>query len=348
MKRRILFLIRGKLGDSLVLFSAVQRFLARNPDVDAVLALRRDYARLVAADSRAAILPFGSRLELLLRLLAMRLSGRRFDVFAVLWGFGGVTEWMARLSGAKRRIFFDGRRPACFPEWPPAAADEHIVDPAWRVLRLLDAELPRPDRLTLPALAAHRAPRAAAVTVVPVADEARKCLDRESCRQLLAWVRGRHPQAEIRVLMNPRDAGAAAMEGLDLPDNARLVPFGSLAEVIAAYAESVAWYGMDTGLYHLAVAMGLPAWVFFGPTQPAKIVLPAQEGATWVRLAALGAAHCDEKACALPHCLHRAVALLAGVPPATSLGQAPAACPLRACPAASLDRVIHENPHRQA
>lgn len=349
MARRILFLIRGKLGDSLVFFAALQRFLQRNPDVEATLAIRKDYAFLVQGGAPVRLMPFGSRAELLARILAARV-GRRFDVFAVLWGFGPVVENAARLCGAPRRLYIDGRRPAFFPEWPDPAEDIQIVDPAWRVLRLLDPGLPRPDFLSLPALAARRRP-GDAICVVPFADEPRKCLDAESCRALLRHLAARHPGAELRLMVNPRDRGAAAVAAADLPAHTRVFRFTSLEEVVAAYADAAGWYGVDTGLYHMAAGMGLPATVLFGPTRPLKIVMPGQPATVWLRVAALGDTDCMEKSCAHPHCIHRAAALLAGLPEAGGgLPEAvPPACPLRACEPDVLDRLIrHENPRPQA
>ena len=350
MARRILFLIRGKLGDSLVFFAALQRFLDRNPDVEATLAIRKDYAFLVEGGARMRLMPFGSRAGLLARLLLARLLRRRFDVFAVLWGFGPVVENASRLSGAARRIYIDGRRPAFFPEWPDPAEDMQIVDPAWRVLRRLDPELPRPDALSLPALASRRRP-GTAICVVPFADEPRKCLDAASCRRLLRHLAARHPGAELRVLVNPADRGAAAVAGADMPPGARILRFTKLEDVVSAYADAMEWYGVDTGLYHMAAGMGLPATVVFGPTRPLKIVMPGQPAATWLRLAVLGDADCMEKSCGNPHCMHRAVGLLAADIPdaADPPGDLPAGCPLRNHEPRALDYLTrHENPRSQA
>lgn len=342
-----LFLVRGKLGDSLVFFSALQGYLERHPQTAAVLAIRADYAPLVAGTSRAAILAFRNRLDLVLKLLWRRLCGMRFDVCAVLWGFGGIVETVARLSGAHRRIYFDGRRPRDFPEWPPAAVDIQIVDPAWRVLRLLDPTLPRPSRLDLPALAARRQP-SGLVVVVPVADEARKCLDAASTLQWLARIRTRHPHARIRVLVNPHDRGAPMLAGCTWPAGVELETFSTLGEVVKLYAGCEAWYGVDTGLYHLAVGMGIPAEVAFGPTRPLKIVMPEQSEAHWLRLEALGDRDCEEKSCLVPYCIHRAIAELADSRPASEIEATPASCPLRSLPAADLDRLtFHEATHRQ-
>jgi ADP-heptose:LPS heptosyltransferase len=352
MTARVLFLIRGKLGDSLTIFSALQQFLACNPDTRATLAIRRDYATLVAADWPSDLLTFGNRGELVVKLLWRRLCGQRYDVLAILWGFGSIVETLARLSGAPRRIYMDGRRPAYFPEWPAPEADQQIYDPAWRVLRVLDPSTPRPSALLLPGLARRRAPTNS-ILVVPFADERRKSFDGASCRQWVDWVRSRHPGAQFRILVNPRDLGAAQLGDIAWPSDVTLETFTNLDQVLAAYATAAAWYGVDTGLYHLAVAMGLPSWVMFGPTRPRKIVMPQQHEATWVRLGFLDDNDCEEKGCSSPYCLHQALAGLTSGTAVTALAQTPAACPLRAASNGALSAVAivspaHENTHYQA
>ena len=105
-----------------------------------------------------------------------------------------------------------------------------------------------------------------------------------------------------------------------------------------------AWYGTDTGLYHLAVACGIPATVFFGPTQPHKIVMPAQPDTKVYRLAVLGDKHCDEKSCARPLCLHANIAAFAHTQTTTRLDETPAGCPLRAHAPEALKRIADLSP----
>jgi ADP-heptose:LPS heptosyltransferase len=184
---------------------------------------------------------------------------------------------------------------------------------------------------------------------VPLANELRKNMDAAALAALVAHVRALHPGRRVWILLNPSDRGAEDVLRKPLPEDAEIRIFRSLADLVPLYLELGAWYGTDTGLYHLAVALGIPATVFFGPTQPRLIVMPDQPGVAAVRLAALGDAHCDEKACARPVCLHQSVAVWGGARGAPRLDDTPAACPLRAARAETLvaDNV-HENPRHQA
>jgi len=121
-----------------------------------------------------------------------------------------------------------------------------------------------------------------------------------------------------------------------LPENVELKPFRALRDLIQEYLQISSWIGTDTGLFHLAVAMGIPATVFFGPTQPWKIVRPRQPHTRTVRLTALGPDHCEVKSCERPFCLHQAVATWCSTQSATDISHTPAACPLRPHPASAL------------
>jgi len=345
--RRVLFFIRGKLGDSLVLYSAVRRYVDQFPDDDVTLAIRGDYGRLLKGEQGLKLLPFGSRLEMVLRLLVLGFS-RPFDVLAVLWGFGNPTRVLAKLVRAKRMIYFDSRFADAFPEWADLPKDYALVAPAVGVIRKFEPRFEEPRALSIPSLAALRKP-SGVVAVVPIADEPRRNMNFSTLANLLRHVRARHSEAKIEVFVNPKNRGAEAIIHEPLPEGATLFTFSDLARVVERYRSLEAWYGTDTGLYHLAVAMRIPATVFFGPTQPWKIIMPEQPDMRYVRLQVLGQSHCEEKACERPHCLHTAIASFAGSSPATRLEETPASCPLRAHPERELPSIrVHEGPRRQA
>lgn len=350
--RRFLFVLRTKLGDTLIHFQTVQAFAARHPGDEVALLVRRDYAPLLAGTPGVRFVWFGNRAEMVAKLLWLRVAARRFDALAVLTGYGPPMLQVARLVHAPRRLFFDARFPEAYPESPPPYEETSLVDRSWQTARLLDRDLPKPVRLALPALAARRASRAAdqgPVGVVPLANELRKNMDAAALAALVERVRVLHPGRAVWILLNPSDRGAGDVLRAPRPDGVELKPFRSLADLVPLYRELGAWYGTDTGLYHLAVSLGIPATVFFGPTQPRLIVMPEQPGVTAVRIAALGDAHCDEKACARPACLHQAVAVWRGAGAAPRLDDTPAGCPLRTAPPPTLlANTAHENPRHQA
>ncbi len=335
MKSRLLLVIRGKLGDTLIAWAAAAGYAKRHPEAEITVLVRRNYLPLLARERGARLVAFGSRVEMIAKLLWLRITRPCFDALAVLWGFGPPMTWIARLACARRKIYLNPRLAEFFPEFPAEAADEFQLDPAWRVLRCLDPGLPRPQRLELPGLAALRGARGSAIGLVPFADEPRRNMDAASVVALAGEIARRHPGDPIWILVDP---GEAARIGAPLPPGVEFVTFATLEELIDRYARLKAWYGTDTGPYHLAVAMGIPTTTFFGPTQPLRNSFPAQPNLERVRLSVLGKEHCEQKQCARPLCLHRAVANFAGAPCATGLEETPAGCPLRLHPPDALAR----------
>ncbi len=156
MPENILFLIRGKLGDSLVCFSVLKEYAARHPDQEVTAFVRRNYAEIFAGEGGIHVVPYKNRLQVYLHLIVHRLLRGRFDVFAVLVGYGDIVPKLARLSGARRKIYLDGRFADVLPEYPPALSMERQVDPPWQVASLLDPALPKPEALRMETLSALR------------------------------------------------------------------------------------------------------------------------------------------------------------------------------------------------
>jgi len=70
---------------------------------------------------------------------------------------------------------------------------------------------------------------------------------------------------EVVAILGEADAGEATALGRDLPELAVLERL-SLLELAATLAECGAFLGNDSGIAHLAAAVGLPAVVLFGPS----------------------------------------------------------------------------------
>jgi len=345
MQRRILFAIRSKLGDTLICYACVRAFTDTHPEDQVVLLTRGAYAQLFAGKSGVQVIPFDSRIGMLLRLLWLRLTAPAFDVLAVLWGSGAPIKRIGQWVKAKRKIAWSKRfAPELFEEGqlPP---DHLLVDPALSVIQAFEPNFKPPVALRIPSLIARRAAtRQHAIGIVPIADEQRRNLDAAALAQLIHGVRLRHPEAVLRVFVNPVNDGAETVVAQGFPAGVELCTFRDLNDLVDQYMELAAWYGTDTGLYHLAVACGIPATVFFGPTQPHKIVMPAQPNVKVYRLSVLGNTHCEEKGCSRPLCLHMNVAAFAKTQPLTRLDETPSGCPLRQFTAEALAAISDHSP----
>ncbi|MBK8063572.1 MAG: glycosyltransferase family 9 protein [Betaproteobacteria bacterium] len=349
MSRRILFVIRGKLGDSLVAYATVRAYADAFPQDAVTLLTRANYAALLAREAGVRVLGFASRLGLLAQLARLRLCEPAFDALLVLWAFGSPVRWIGRWTRARRKVYLDDRHADIYPEHAEVPREALQWEPMWRVARVFEPGLPPLERLHVPSLAALRRADARAVGIAPLADEARRIMGPATLAQLVRGVQARHPGAPVRVFVNPADRGAQALLDAGLPAGAEFRFFPQLADLLREFAELACWYGTDTGLYHVAAAMGIPATVFYGPTRSHTNMFPAQPGTCGMRLAVLGGAHCEEKTCTQPWCIAAAVAAFAGEPAPGTLSATPAACPLRAHPPATLDTLaVYEGSRRKA
>ncbi|MBI5751879.1 MAG: hypothetical protein HZA59_07015 [Hydrogenophilales bacterium] len=345
MRQRFLFVIRGKLGDSLVAFSVLRELLLRHPEFDATLIMRRNYLPLLApaAGLSYSLIPYRGRVQCWWEVFKRRWWNGAWDACAVLWGTGENLAWLAQASSARRRLYLDDRYRGAFPEFPARAPHVRQVDPAWRVARLFDPALPKPEKLVLDGLAQRWRESGAkcAIGICPLSDEKRRNMSPDTLRQLLRKLAQAHPNTPLYVLLNP---GEEVLFPRDAPPSAQPRVFHTLDDLVNIYLELQAWYGTDTGLYHLAAGMGIPCTEFFGPTQPSSNAMPAQDNRP-MRLAGLGEMHCEEKSCTSAVCLNQAIRNFCGIATPLALDATPAGCPLRALNEAQLTvNTLHENP----
>jgi hypothetical protein len=335
--RRVLFALSGKLGDTVACYATVRAYADAFPGDAVTLLVRARYAPLFAREAGVRVIGFSGRAGMLATLLARRWLEPPYDALLVLLGSGAQTRSLGAAVRAARKIFLDGRFPDVYPEWPAIPPGHLHSEPAWRVARLFEPRLEQPLRSSIPSLAARRRP-GRVVAVAPVSDETRRSMAPGTLSVLIGALARRHPGREIRVLVNPADRDARPLLSAGLPEGARWERFSRLPALVESLCGLEHLYATDTGLYHLAAAIGVPTTTYFGPTQPWKNSFPAQPGLTRVRLAALAGAHCEEKQCREPLCLAKAVALHAGTL-ASGTDGTPPGCLLRRHGAAELDRL---------
>ena len=327
-RRRVLFVIRDKLGDSLLAFATVQQYLRLRPGDDVTVLMRKDYAELVRGEGGFTLVRYRGGAQALLWALMQRLFAPPFDALVVLRGFGDRVRKLGKLVPARRRISFTSKLAPVFNEWPEPFQSEDwpLVEAGYRAAAVLEPALTMPDKLDLPSLhPTGGTVRERFVGVCPITDERRKDLTQSSLNSLLDHIAWSHPGAPIKVLVRE---GAEKLFDLQGRTGCELVNFHNLTRLRELFGAMSSYYGADTGLYHLAAAMGIPATVVFGPTQPGRIILPRQDAAS-VRLEVLAEGHCDVKACRNPVCIEQACANLAPQSSVLPLDGTPADCPLR-------------------
>lgn len=338
-KRRVLFVLRGKLGDTVVCFATVRAYADAFPDDEVTLLVRANYAPLFEREAGMRVIGFSNRLAMFAKLALIRLFEPPFDALLVLLGAGPPIARLGKLVRARRKIFLDGRFRDQYPEWPEIPAQHLHSEPAWRVARMVAPELAPPQWSRIPSLAARRRP-ARVIGIAPISDEPRRTMSPRMVHALIAVLAQRHAGYAIHVLVNTADEEARPLLGAGLPAGARFCNFRTLQALVEELSILEHLHSTDTGLYHLAAAMGVPLTTYFGPTQPWKNGFPAQPDLTRVRLAALGGEHCEEKGCQRPVCLEKSVALHVGAAIDSSIGGTPQGCLLRRHAAGELEHVV--------
>lgn len=348
MARRILFVIRGKLGDSVVSFATVRAWADAYSADEVTLLVRANYAPLYAREAGIRVIGFSSRLAMFAKLAWMRFAEPPFDALMVLLGYGAPIERLGRMVRAARKVYMNDRLAHVFPEWPQIPKDHVQPEPAWRVATVVAPELPMPRQSRLASLAALRRPEAL-VGIAPLSDEARRSMKPVVVRELVGVLVARHPGCSVHVLVNRSDRDAQPLLEAGLPPGGEFREFPELEALVAELARLDHLYTTDTGIYHLAVAMGVPTTVFYGPTQPWKNGMPDQPGLARVRLAALGGEHCDEKRCMVATCLNHAVTLHMEAATPVDVDATPASCLLRRHATHELATLsLDESPRHQA
>lgn len=337
-RRRVLFVLRGKLGDTVVSFATVRAYADAFPDDDVTLLVRASYAPLFRNERGIRVVGFSSRIVMFAKLAMMRWTEPPFDALLVLLGSGAPVLRLGRMLRAERKICIDGRLREVYPEWPEIPQIHFQCEPAWRVARLYAPELALPQHSRIPSLAAMRRP-ARVIGIAPASDEPRRTMSPKVVHALISALARKHPGHAIHVLVNTDDEEAQPLLEAGLPAGVRLRNFPTLQALVEELGVLDHLHTTDTGVYHLAAAMGVPLTTYYGPTQPWKIGFPRQPDLTRVRLAALGGEHCEEKGCRRPVCLEKSVSLHVGAAIESGIGNTPAGCLLRRHPAGELERV---------
>jgi ADP-heptose:LPS heptosyltransferase len=336
--RRVLFVLRGKLGDTVVSFATVRAYADAFPADDVTLLVRANYAPLFRDEQGIRVVGFSSRVAMFAKLTMMRWTEPPFDALLVLLGSGAPLLRLGRMVRAERKIYLDGRLREVYPEWPEIPQIHFHCEPAWRAARIYAPELALPQHSRIPSLASMRRP-ARVIGIAPVSDEPRRSMSPRVVHALVSAIARQHPGYAIHVLVNTDDEDAQPLLEAGLPPEARLRNFPTLQALVGELSILEHLHSTDTGVYHLAAAMGVPLTTYYGPTQPWKNGFPRQPDLRRIRLAALSGEHCEEKGCLRPVCLEKSVALHVGATIESDIESTPPGCLLRRHPAGELERV---------
>jgi ADP-heptose:LPS heptosyltransferase len=209
--------------------------------------------------------------------LRRRLRGLRFDVTIDLQGLtkSGVA---ARLSGARRRIGFDGRDGRELSRWlnneRVQATRTHVIDRNLELLAPLGIVHPAAKfELEDAAADARRAAEIAAAgklgerfaVINPGAGWPSKVWPAERLGAVAHYLGTRHGMRSLVVWAGDAERAWAETIVAGSGGFGRLAPPTSLRELAAVTRRGALFVGSDTGPLHLAAAVGTPCVGLFGP-----------------------------------------------------------------------------------
>jgi ADP-heptose:LPS heptosyltransferase len=209
------------------------------------------------------------------------------DVAVNLHGRGPQSHALLRAARPRRLIAF-GRPPG--PVWRPR---EHEVRRWCRLLTESGIAADAGDlRIAAPAVAPPEITRGATIIHPGAADEARRWPP-----ERWAAVARAERAAGRRVVVTgdaaERGLAIAVARAAGVPDDAALAGHTSLLDLAAAVAAAARVASGDTGIAHLATALGTPSVTLFGPTPPAEWGPPADPGHAVLWAGRRGDPHAD-------------------------------------------------------
>jgi len=277
--RHILIIHQGAIGDFIVSLPAIGSFRQRYPDAaieiwgyPAILQLveGRFYADRIASIDRKEIAPFYSDNATLDAELVARF--KQFDLIII---FGGQQQKPLLQNLRKIRV----KEVHSITALPPEAGIDHIIDYQLSQLLPLGYELPdkiprlfpnESDVTQASDLFSKRQPGSKSRTVaMHIGGGSKKKVWSPGCFAQLSEKLIEEDSAEIIVPLGPADE-EVAQEYFNLIDSDAVnhitgLPLNQLAALLKKCS---LYLGNDSGITHLAAAVGTPVVALFGPTDP--------------------------------------------------------------------------------
>jgi len=311
MIRRILALRPRALGDGVLTTPALRALARGHRGATLDVVTERPYAPLLAGLAEVARVWTLERSVRATLVLGLRLRRERYDLVVDFFG-NPRTALLTRLSGAPRRAGYDlrGRRSAYtlrVARSVPAERGEREYAAAVHVrlavaaggiedgldTRVALGDVARTQAVRVLAQAGVRDP-ARTIGLIAAGTWATKTWPWSHAAILARGLIG--AGWEVLALVGPGE-GAVAATLERLAPGVRVLPPCGVAVLAAVIARLAAVAGTDSGPRHLAVALNVPSFAWFGPTHPDTWSPPdPRHGSWWTSLPCRG---CDRTAC--PH-----------------------------------------------
>lgn len=321
-----------KLGDALVFFSCLAPGygIAKSLSRLEPLVITNKFTRVVGRACGQKCIDFSNNISLLLfgiflrlycmlssrDLVLVNLTGHSTS-FSLLIRSAGPSTWYSR----EKNFAFcsDGRR----LNFSHTSQFEYCGGPLSLVFNLYQT----PSRILS---IAQNCQREGLIAIFPNAAERRKSLTTGALKLILDRISGYGPE-KIVIAFNSKDKSPKITGKAIASDFPQFRPanVNSLTKLIGLLERVDSVITVDTGIYVLCCAMGIPCVIYFGPTQPAKSSYLSGERqplVTSVRFLPLENRHCEAFNCVDAVCIESA---LTGTLQPERVGTTPAQCLLR-------------------
>ena len=273
--RRILVFRGGAVGDVILTLPAVGALRLAFPNAQIKVAGDPERLCLALHPGYADAIVDAEALQI------HRLFGRRVDASQKLLSCLQECDLILSYAPAANPVFIDNVRRYCSGEvitWPPHPGDavhaaDHLLQP---VLRFLDT-VPRGEPRVYPGTEHRRAadrfwqsaglPQQGVLAIHPGSGGLHKLWPREGWQQVLGWAaKCGVPGILIRGPAELERGPGRMPDGLG--PGWKTLSRAPLLEVAAILEKCAVFAGHDSGVTHLAAAVGTPTLALFGPTDP--------------------------------------------------------------------------------
>ena len=297
-----------KLGDALIAYNAVARYFSKNQK-KGLLLTRRNYA-LFTRSLPIKSFTYWGHLDRDIILLVVSF----FFKLSII-NISGESKSLLRIIKKVRPIYFSSRvRDYCYDSNGRKLIFNHFsnFEYTWGPLSFTTSQrmpicISEIDYQVRKGESYH--------LINPFSAERRRSLPLEAIGKIVDNIKkgdGSLKKSDIKILVQNSQEKSYLAEMLDETTKERceiklVIPLSKLARLIK-HSRSV--HTSDTGVYPLAVMLGVEVVVYYGPTQPDKADYCVDSHfITKRRLARLGNTHCDYKECESAECINELVGI---------------------------------------
>jgi len=296
-----------KLGDALIAFNAAASFAENIKSTEKLILFARFEYAFLCSHERIRVVPFIGGIDRILLLLILSLI-KKFSLVNIS-GENGKIRLIRALT--KPRYFSSRIRDYAYDSIGNKLFFKHEsnFEYTWAPFSFISTnEMPTCiSNLSLEATIGD-----SYYIINPYSTEKRRDLPMEAVKRIHSLLsnKARLNNSKVIILVANEEQKSKIIENMPAQDCETIV-VSKVSKLMAYLKSAVEIHTCDTGVYPLAVALGVGVDVYYGPSQPSKAdYCIGSEAVRKHRLQRLGNIHCDNKLCSKAVCINE----LLGIP----------------------------------